>query len=60
MKNEQEKEIEHVNPFNRYGGLFKQRDKIRQQITYHPQQNANISISRFQRELKKQREMCMF
>jgi hypothetical protein len=57
MKNEREKEIEHVNPLNRHsGGLSKQRDKARQQITDHQQQNANISISGPHGEIKKQRE----
>lgn len=56
MKNEREKEIEHVKPFNRYnGGCFKQRDKARQQII-EQQQNANISISWPQRKIGKQRE----
>jgi hypothetical protein len=54
MKNERQKEIEHVNPLNRYsGGPLKQRDKARQQITDNQQQNANISISRPQGEIKK-------
>jgi Zn-finger domain-containing protein len=61
MKNEREKEIEHANPLNRYsGGLFKQRDKVKQQITDQQQQSVNISISRLQREIKKQREMYMW
>jgi hypothetical protein len=54
MKNEREKEIEHVNRHS--GGLSKQRVKARQQITDHQQQNANISISRPHGEIKKQRE----
>ena len=54
MKHESEKEVEHVNPLNRHsGGLSKQRDKARQQITDHQQQNANISISRPHGEIKK-------
>lgn len=60
MKNEREKEIEHVNLLNRNsGGFFKQRDKAKQLITNHQQQNANISISWAQREIKKQKEMYM-
>jgi hypothetical protein len=60
MKNEREKEIEHVKPHNRYcGGFFKQRDKARQQIT-EQQQNANISISWPQKKIEKQRERYMW
>jgi hypothetical protein len=56
MKNEREKEIEHVKPFNRYnGGCFKQRDKARQQIT--KQQNVNISISWPQKNRKAKGEV---
>jgi hypothetical protein len=60
MKNEREKEIENVNPLNtQCRGLLKQTDKIRQQIT-DQQQNANISISRPQGEIKKQRDMYIW
>ena len=52
MKNEREKEIEQVNPPRHNGGLFKHRDKVRQQITDHQQQNANSSISRPQKKIK--------
>ncbi len=62
MKNEREKEIEQVNPLNRYsGGFLQPRDKARQPIIdQQPQnENVNISISRFQRELKKPGETCI-
>lgn len=63
MKNERKKEIEHVNPLNtQRRGLLKQTDKVRQPITDQQQQNPNISISRPQREIKKQREasICIY
>jgi len=57
MNDERRKEIEHVNPLNKYsGGFFKQKDKARQQIIDQQQQNANISISWPQRKIEKQRE----
>jgi len=57
MKNEREKEIEHVEPLNSYrGGFSKQKDKARQQIT-EQLQNANISISWPQKNRKAKGEV---
>jgi hypothetical protein len=62
MKNEREKEIEHVKPPNRYSeGFLQPRDKVRQPITDQQPQNVNvnISISRSPGELKKPGETCI-